>query len=299
MIRVSEHPKSEMKAPEPPWRRVYCWKSAVESVLKDEFKMESDDTISTRHVPRNVPIGTVGILFSGGMDSTYLAAREMEQGKNVLPIINEINSDFPVYRLMTMVALQSLKRKYGHLLQDPYCAINGWRAGMADKHGLIQQPINIFSLGFMARDILEKLESIQAGFVDGDDALYYVPELRGMYKSVMKISHAIYHPNEKIFRVPPLKFPLAHTDKKEIYENLKAFGVESLTVSCEDQSDCAVYVNDEITDKPGKGLIRFAECGYCHSCHRKGEYGHPLKYIDIEFDIRPEHNFYKEIREDA
>ena len=97
-----------MKSPEQPWRRVRCWKSAVEAVLKDEFQMESDDTISTRHVPRNVPIGTVGILFSGGMDSTYLAAREMEQGKNVLPIINEINSDFPVYRLMTMGALQSL-----------------------------------------------------------------------------------------------------------------------------------------------------------------------------------------------
>jgi hypothetical protein len=33
----------------------------------------------------------------------------------------------------------------------------------------------------------------------------------------------------------------------------------------------------------GYGIIRIAECCYCHSCGRKKEYEHPFKVMDIGF----------------
>lgn len=231
------------------------------------------------NVPDKVPSGTVGILFTGGMDSTLLAVRALREGKHVLPIVNLFNCDNMQYNLLTAVVWRELREKYGTLMLRPCFCLKNVHCDVVPHYfsGMFQQPINMFSLGYIPEPTLENLSSIQAGFVKGDDAIPYIPEMRRLYKSVWKLSHASKHPGHTGIPLTPLLFPLQDTEKADIRKELESYGDERCTFSCEDPKIGMVAWED------GYGIIRIAECCYCHSCGRKKEYEHPFKVMDIGF----------------
>lgn len=230
-------------------------------------------------VPDKVPSGTVGILFTGGMDSTLLAVRALREGKHVLPIVNLFNCDNKQFNLLTAVVWRELREKYGNLMLRPCFCLKNVHCDVVPHYfsGMFQQPINMFSLGYIPEPTLENLSSIQAGFVKGDDAIPYIPYMRMLYKSVWKMSHAVKHPGHKNIPFTPLLFPLQDTEKADIRKELESYGDERCTFSCEDPKIGMVAWED------GYGIIRIAECCYCHSCGRKKEYEHPFKVMDIGF----------------
>ena len=126
------------------------------------------------------PLGTVGILFTGGMDSTLLAVRALREGKHVLPIINLFNCDCKQYNLLTAVVWHELREKYGYLMLRPCFCLKNVQCDVVPHYfsGMFQQPINMFSLGYIPEPTLENLSSIQAGFVKGDDAIPYIRDMR-------------------------------------------------------------------------------------------------------------------------
>ncbi len=229
--------------------------------------------------PDTVPMGTVGILFTGGMDSTLLAVRALREGKHVLPIVNLFNCDNKQYSLLTAIVWRDLREKYGNLLLRPCFCLKNIHCDAVPHYfsGMFQQPINMFSLGYIPEPTLEKLSSIQAGFVKGDDAIPYIPDMRRLYKSVWKLSHAVKHPGHNNIPFTPLLFPLQDTDKADIRKELESYGDETCTFSCEDPKISMIAWDD------GNGIIRISECCLCHSCGRKKDYKHPFKVMDIGF----------------
>ena len=242
-------------------------------------RLEDADFYERVNGPDKVPSGTVGILFTGGMDSTLLAVRAIREGKRVLPIINLFNCEVKQYNLLTAVVWHELREKYGNLILRPCFCLKNVTCDVIPHYfsGMFQQPINMFSLGYIPEPILENLSSIQAGFVKGDDAIPYIPEMRRLYKSVWKLSHGTRHPGHPSLPLTPLLFPLKDTEKADIRKELESYGDERCTFSCEDPRI------DMIAWEDGYGIIRIRECCQCHSCGRKEEYEHPFKIMDIGF----------------
>lgn len=242
-------------------------------------RMEDEAFYERVNGPDKAPLGTVGILFTGGMDSTLLAVRALREGKHVLPIINLFNCDCKQYNLLTAVVWHELREKYGYLMLRPCFCLKNVQCDVIPHYfsGMFQQPINMFSLGYIPEPTLENLSSIQAGFVKGDDAIPYIPEMRRLYKSVWKLSHGTKHPGHPSIPLTPLLFPLQDTEKADIRKELESYGDEHCTFSCEDPRI------DMIAWEDGYGIIRIVECCYCHSCGRKKEYEHPFKVMDIGF----------------
>lgn len=242
-------------------------------------QMEDDAFYERVNGPDKVPSGTVGILFTGGMDSTLLAVRALREGKHVLPIVNLFNCDFKQFNLLTAVAWHELREKYGCLMRRPCFCLKNVQSDVIPHYysGLFQQPINMFSLGYIPEPTLKNLSSIQAGFVKGDDAIPYIRDMRRLYKSVWKLSHAVKHPGHGSIPFTPLLFPLQDTEKADIRKELESYGDERYTFSCEEPSIDMVVWED------GYGIIRISECCQCHSCGRKKEYEHPFKVMDIGF----------------
>jgi hypothetical protein len=243
-------------------------------------KPMADDAFYGRvNGPDKVPSGTVGILFTGGMDSTLLAVRALREEKHVLPIVNLFNCDCKQYNLLTAVVWHVLREKYGNRMLRPCFCLKNVQCDVVPQYfyGMFQQPINMFSLGYIPEPILENLSSIQAGFVKGDDAIPYIPEMRRLYKSVWKLSHAVKHPGQSSIPFTPLLFPLQDTEKADIRKELESYGDEHYTFSCENPRV------DMIAWEDGYGIIRISECCRCHSCDRKEAYEHPAKVMDIGF----------------
>lgn len=243
--------------------------------------VDNDSFYERYNGPENkeVPVGTVGILFTGGMDSTLLASRALRAGKYVLPIVNLFNCESLQFNLLAAITWRQLHEKYGRLMLHPCFCLRNISCGVVAPYfsGMLQQPINMFSLGFIPEPTLNNLESVQAGFVKGDDAIRYIPEMRRLYKSVWKLSHATKHPGHNHIPFTPLLFPLQDTEKADIKKELDSYGDGLHTLSCEDPAVDIVAWDD------GYGVIRISECNRCHSCCRKAEYGHETKSIDIGF----------------
>ena len=222
----------------------------------------------------------VGILFSGGLDSTYLVWKNLADGNEVVPIYieiinNEAKSKLEKNRIELLWGMfrEEFKFKIQNIVYALKMDINAY-----DNLSFKQVPVWLSGLVYSQNHGVNEL---QIGYVGGDDALGYLSEIKKIYKSYRYICNK---PLKK------LVFPLKRANKYDMLEELPE-KYHQWIVSCEAPR----------LDKEDDEVIDYTPCGHCPTCQKimlSNNFGTRLseKYrkcvVDYAFDI------IREFRED-
>ena len=184
------------------------------------------------------------IVFSGGLDSTALLAREFKDAKEdfetcYIPIYNNQNQ----YRKEMKARTKIIKR-----LQDlyPYSKFKGDNIFEYANHTLFGNESVLFMMTFvflttLVWNIGYKYQTISFGFVKGDDFWHMKTEFLEAFKSLYQCSY-YGHGEVKI------EFPIEWSSKKVLYNELETINIENLISYCE--------------------IAKNPPCGECVSCKR-------------------------------
>ena len=184
------------------------------------------------------------ILFSGGLDSTYLAWRNLKDGHEVvLKTIKIENNENKTKMEMTAIDKihAELYKEFSNkvTLDKEFVKVN-INTSFTCSLRFSQMPIWIFSSLFLSSDF----DEIQIGYVMNDDAVSHIGDLKRMYSSYQPIYSR---------KLPKLSFPIIKRKKYELLEELPN-NYKNLVVFCETPN-----INEDGTNR---------ECGTCHSCKR-------------------------------
>lgn len=168
----------------------------------------------------------VGLLYSGGKDSTARLIELLEQGKSVLPIMNMFNKDCVSDRFnRCLSAIRNLRiindHKYKGTLYRPIFPVSISFLFTDPSFGFCQQQTNILSLSMIGPKTLSKLESIEMCLIMGDQGISFINDLKRVYNSVMKFNVYTFIENKTL---PTLRFPYSKMDKENIIDKLLSFG---------------------------------------------------------------------------
>jgi len=216
---------------------------------------------------------TVAVLFSGGLDSTYLTYINLKNGNRVVPIYIEIenNENKTIIEKNHIKLLhQEFRKEFDKDSQYPlniaeieYVLNVGVRAYESD---LSFKQVPIWMLGIVFSQGL-KVDEIQIGYVSNDDAISYLSDIKKIYKSYQSIA---------LNKLIPLVFPLAKHKKEFMAADLPK-NYRDLIVTCE-------YPR-YIGDKDAK-IIEFEPCCECIPCRSiiasnyYGLHDFPANYIN-------------------
>ena len=210
----------------------------------------------------------IGVLFSSGLDSTYLVWNNLKKGNEVYPIYFEIknNQDKPILEKNRVSVLHTkFFEEFKNLIHPPKYVISVDVMDINTRLHLVQAPIWILGLLFSQ---IENIDEIQIGYVMNDDAISYIDDIKKAYNSYKTLSDNLI----------PISFPLRKTKKEEIVENLPE-KYRELTITCEEP---------RIKGNPNAEILEYHACGYCVACKRQintGIYNHfneAFKKAEIE-----------------
>ena len=184
------------------------------------------------------------VLFSGGIDSTYLMYKALLEGNDVLFINNVIENNASQTTKEGKAIVQIVEWLKQHFpfqkiescdFRMKFC-IEGFR-----EHGhMFSQPFMwLCSLGIVLQNVNEEVDEIHYGLIARDDGLSYIDDLKNSFDALMMTKKT-----EKF--KGKLKFPIIKYLKSEIIDELPK-ELLRLTSSCEYETD----------DK---------YCNHCHSC---------------------------------
>jgi hypothetical protein len=196
----------------------------------------------------------VGVLFSGGLDSTYLVWKNLKDGNIVQPIYIEIENNgnktkLEKNRIELLFNEFSEEFSLDLIKSIKYPLIVSVNGGF---NSMLLKQVPIWIMGLLTsqnnshhyNDITE----LQISYVSGDDAMSYLSEINSIYKAYNKMSA---HP------LVPLKFPMSKTSKYEITNELPQNYLD-LIVSCEEPKN----LNDK------SEIYDYDPCGYCAACKK-------------------------------
>ena len=239
------------------------------------------DGIFAKNVVTNIDMNKkVLILFSGGIDSTYLLHKNIiEQNDITLAYVNLDNNHVktPIEKQQSAFILN----EYNRDRKDPICLIDTISVTIsAFLNGQIYltQPI-IWIFGMIYSGKLSDVDEIQVGYVMNDDAISYLDDIQNLYKSFEPFVH----------KLPKLVFPLKKEKKSEFYKELPD-KIKDLVFSCEE----AIFINNpsevdlknisylSYNKNPDESpIIDYRTCGECVICKRQkydGIYNDKLDY---------------------
>lgn len=211
----------------------------------------------------------VGLLYSGGKDSTARLIELLEQGKSVLPIMNMFNKDSVSDRFnRCLSAIRNLHvindYKYKGTLYRPIFPVSISFLFTDLSFGFCQQQTNILSLSMIGPKTLSKLESIEMCLIMGDQGISFINDLKRVYNSVMRFNIYTFVENKTL---PPLRFPYSKMNKENIINKLLSFGDichEIHVPSCQrprlDIASLTIEHNECYLD------IYMGNCGDCVDC---------------------------------
>jgi len=173
----------------------------------------------------NTNTKVVGLLYSGGKDSTCRLLELLEKGEHVVPIVNTFNSHNSTELLIRDIAtvynlykIYETKNYKGTLYKPKFLTFLSWHFDF-DYHGLCQQPYNMMSLTTLGKSFLNNCKRIECCLINGDMGVSYISEMTELYKTAMKFNYNIINGNVK--SIPPLVFPYTKMIKDNIIENLE------------------------------------------------------------------------------
>lgn len=201
----------------------------------------------------------IGVLFSSGLDSTYLVWKNLNDGNQVVPIYIEITNN-KVKSIMEKNRIGLLHKEFKKEFNNINDELNYYRDDnlMKDVHYVLDvgvsanedslhfKQVPIWILGIMFCQSL-KLDEIQIGYVCNDDAIPYLQDIQKIYKSYQSITNNLI----------PLKFPLSKKRKWELVQDLPKKYLD-LIFSCE---------NARIIGSEDAELIEYEPCCECVPCN--------------------------------
>ena len=191
----------------------------------------------------------VAVLFSSGLDSTYLVWKNLKEGNVVTPVYFEINNN-ENKTIMEKNRIELLIKEFNNdtelksKINDIKYAINVGVQVYNDK--LFFKQIPIWLLGLVYIQGLD-VDEIQIGYVCNDDAIPYLNDIKKIYKTYQSIS-------EKLL---PLNFPLIKYKKWQIIRELPS-QYKKLIFTCENPRI------DESTKEDT--IIQYTPCCNCVPC---------------------------------
>jgi len=209
---------------------------------------------------------TIALFWSGGLDSTYLLYKNLEEGNIVYAYYVRIenNNDKMIEELNSINKLKELFiEKYGDTFKYQDCITSTHVFGHTHDNMIFKQ---VPSFIYASLWIDSTVEELQLGYVMNDDAISYLSDIKNIYNSfnVIRDGH-----------IPELVFPLTKINKQQEYYALP-----------EKYRKHIWYCENPIDHKP---------CNSCGSCKRFN-YNFPnhnsidndmsMKAEDFEFIIK-------------
>lgn len=194
----------------------------------------------------------IAILFSGGLDSTYLMWKALKAGHEAYPIYIDIrNNDTKslIEKQQCELIIKELNKEFKKdIFLNKTITVD---VHNHDNLGFAQPFLwsTLVNVG-LPREISE----VQIGYVFGDDVIAYIPEIKKIYNSAKPF----------VKDQPKITFPIIKTHKDDIvYDLPKQY--RKLVVSCENIQ----LKNYSITNKDTGFKYRFFEpCGDCEICKK-------------------------------
>lgn len=214
----------------------------------------------------------VAILYSGGKDSTCRVLELLNEGYNVLPLVNTFNIHNTTDLLIRDIAvIHNLYHIYkngsfkGKLYQPRFLSYTSFRFDY-DYQGLNQQPYNIVSLILLGKEFYKRCIRIEMCLIGGDIGVSYIPEIKKLYNDALKFNCSC--------NMPPLTFPYIKRTKSEIIDCL------SSQLSKNDNDEYKDYfiptcqkttinnINLQYRGNRAYLAICFNFCGHCDYCRK-------------------------------
>jgi len=194
---------------------------------------------------------TVLVLFSGGLDSTYLVYKNLKEGNRVQPIYIELNNNREksiIERIQTQKLIDLFDQEFNvdtnriyNIAKPMQLLVNS----SAPELTFRQMPAWI--TGIMYSNELSEADEVHIGYVMNDSAISYLEDIKRIYYAYQGIV------NKKL---PRLMFPLIKLDKPMI-SNMLPERYKELTITCEVPRLAL----------SGSG-VKYFDCGDCDPCKR-------------------------------
>ena len=188
----------------------------------------------------------IGVLFSSGLDSTYLVWKNLNDGNQVVPIYIEINNNKVksiIEKNRIGLLHKEFEKEFNTKIKDIQYIMDV--GVLANEDSLYFRQVPIWILGIMFCQSLD-IDEIQIGYVGNDDSISYLHDIQKIYKSYQSISN----------KLIPLKFPLAKKRKWELGQDLPKKYLD-LIFSCE---------NANIIGSEDAYNIEYEPCCECAPC---------------------------------
>ena len=217
------------------------------SLIKTDKLNKVEVAIEPKSYPEFLKTGSIGIVYSGGYDSTVLMLQALMNGETVKPIIFNFAQD----DIIKAVNLSILKNRFGENLLEPiWFDFFGLQGGMCGTQCTQQLAIHNM-LTYLSNDVLKSLKEIQVGYVMNDDAVSFQEELKGVVSTGFKIQDKVN---------VPITYPLIQKHKYYIDDFIQQhLGFNHLCLSCQFPSFNYYKDSDAL-------YIITTTCNDCTSC---------------------------------
>jgi hypothetical protein len=188
----------------------------------------------------------IAVLFSGGLDSTYLVWKNLTDGNEVLPIYIEIENN-KIKSILEKNRIKLLhkefRKEFHDNIHDIQYTLKVSVEANEDSLYFKQLPIWIFGMIFSQS---MNVDEIQIGYVCNDDAISYLEDIQNIYKSYQNVCEPM----------KPLVFPSAKMKKWQMAHKLPKQYLD-LVFSCE---------NATIIGLEDAEIINYEPCCECVPC---------------------------------
>lgn len=234
----------------------------------------------------------VGIMFSGGLDSTTLLLRELNKGNIVIPILNRFNSNNDRCSLfkymMAQITLNKIVDKISKIktkkmiLVSPIVCNHIQFGCLGDGFVYTQQMFNSVAPACIGYERIRSIDEIMIGTVLGDQGVSYINDMKRIYNDAMKFQVKTTEDNTSYVvgrenKIAKLTFPLFKTEKSQIKSEFTVlcneFGFTEMELpvfSCENLriKNKIIFKNNKIYLKTLTVPCKVFEEKYriCHSC---------------------------------
>ena len=235
----------------------------------------------------------VGIMFSGGLDSTTLLLRELNKGNIVIPILNRFNSNADTCGLfkymMAQIVLEKISKKISKIgnkkmiLVSPIICNHIQFGCLGEGFVFTQQLFNSVAPACIGYERIRLIDEIMLGTVLGDQEVSYITDMKRIYNDAMKFQVKTSGSDSRYVdgrenKIAKLTFPLIKSIKGSIkeefvylckfvfrfdYMELPVFSCENLSIT-----NNIIFKNNNIylKTKTVPCKVTNDRLRICHSC---------------------------------
>lgn len=197
------------------------------------------------------------VLFTGGVDSTYLVYKNLKEGNNVKPVYFELLNN----ENKSIVEKQNIEKLRNKFLLEFDYKIE--RIEYFSKFEINGRHVAHFPQPYLWLFNMIMLENwgydeIQVGYVQNDDAISFLSEIKSIFNNRL-FDHFVGDSRRN-----KLKFPLIKTHKSTIINDLLPKHYLIDTSSCENP----IISNHQFRVENGVLYRPYKPCGVCVSCKK-------------------------------